>query len=128
MNTLFWRNHLGDTGTLPVEGPSDVAANVNHNATGSRLAARGAGIMKSGSSGMAPPGMPHLEDIDLKYRVAGARSGHAGSAIPDHETGLVMANEGNNTNSMWSLLVDPSATAPAPMRRMVRIISKDGPL
>ena len=67
MNTLFWKNHLGDTGTLPVEGPSDVAANVNHNATGSRLAARGAGIMKSGSSGMAPAGMPHLEDVDLKY-------------------------------------------------------------
>ena len=62
---------------------------------------------------------PNINDIDMKYRVAGARSGHAGSAIPDAETGLVMANEGNNTNAMWSLLVDPSAAARAPVRRMV---------
>ena len=121
MNHLFWKNHL-DSSTVA----ESAAAPVPSVAGGSRLAARGAGIMGGSTTTTTTTGgggvrgsAPNINDIDMKYRVAGARSGHAGSAIPDAETGLVMANEGNNTNAMWSLLVDPSAAAPAPVRRMV---------
>jgi hypothetical protein len=122
MNHLFWKNHL-DSSTVA----ESAAAPVPSVAGGSRLAARGAGIMGGSTTttttttggGGVRGSAPNINDIDMKYRVAGARSGHAGSAIPDAETGLVMANEGNNTNAMWSLLVDPSAAAPAPVRRMV---------
>jgi hypothetical protein len=95
MNQLFWKNHL-----------SQETATTRLAATGQRS------LSAPASSNEAhPPGR------DLrKYMAAGQRISQRG-AVLDPETGMVGMNQGSE-NGVWSLMVDPSAAAPAPERRM----------